>query len=68
MGSNPQFSISVPKGTESDVREQAKAMIMRLSALDKPLILTQSALFRAALGGELAVESTGTYLKIKVGE
>lgn len=68
MGSNPQFSISVPKGTEEDVREKARAMIMKLSALDKPLILTQSALFRAALDGELSVEPTGTYLKIKVGE
>ncbi len=68
MGSNPLFSVSVPKGTEEDVREKARAMIMKLSALDKPLILTQSALFRAALGGELSVESTGTYLKIKVGE
>lgn len=68
MGSNPQFSISVPKGTEEDVREKARAMIMKLSALDKPLVLTQSALFRAALDGELVVEPTGTYLKTKVGE
>ena len=65
MGSKPPISISVPKEELAEVRELARVLIGKLIGMGAD-VTSQSALFRAAVKGELVTEDGQVFLKIRV--
>ncbi len=66
MSSAPPYSISVPAAEQKEIRAKLTALIEDLSNLDGALVHSQSALFRAAVNGNIVSDNGETYLKVRI--